>query len=258
MLASFAAAVLRLNGMVRAFAVVSAALLAGCGAMSPIRSRYRDVHDPGARSGDHAASSGTSTLPASATRRSVCALRARRDLSVGDDVRHRPAGWIDGVRGSAASTPTWSTSAATAATRPAAMSQPPADNPPFAGADDAVRDISAAVDFILKRRGVPRSVVGWSMGTTFMGSTPRSIPQAWRSWCSTPGMARALAQGPPYSGAYRTGTRESVRGFTPRAFRGAGRADQPERVVRQEVEGESRHRSGALRARRQCCGRRTA
>src|SRR5258706_1154023 len=54
-------------------------------------------------------------------------------------------------------------------TRPAAMSQPPADNPPFAGADDAVRDLAAVVDYVLDLRGAPRiSLVGWSMGTTFM------------------------------------------------------------------------------------------
>jgi pimeloyl-ACP methyl ester carboxylesterase len=37
-------------------------------------------------------------------------------------------------------------------TRPGAMSLPPEDSPPFAGADDAVRDIAAAVDFIPHRR----------------------------------------------------------------------------------------------------------
>jgi pimeloyl-ACP methyl ester carboxylesterase len=41
-------------------------------------------------------------------------------------------------------------------TRPASMDQPPADNPPFADTRDAVRDVSAAVDFILKAgRPVP-------------------------------------------------------------------------------------------------------
>jgi pimeloyl-ACP methyl ester carboxylesterase len=39
-------------------------------------------------------------------------------------------------------------------TRPAAMSQPPENNPPVADTREAVRDVSAAVEFILKRRSV--------------------------------------------------------------------------------------------------------
>ncbi|MFM9884395.1 MAG: alpha/beta hydrolase [Burkholderiales bacterium] len=51
-------------------------------------------------------------------------------------------------------------------TRSPAMSQPPEANPPFAGTDDAVRDIEVAVDFILKRRGIQRlNLMGWSWGT---------------------------------------------------------------------------------------------
>ena len=54
-------------------------------------------------------------------------------------------------------------------TRPASMDQPPAANPPFADTKDAVRDVSAAVDFILKRRGVQKlNLVGWSWGTAIM------------------------------------------------------------------------------------------
>ncbi len=52
-------------------------------------------------------------------------------------------------------------------TRPPAMSQPPEANPPFAGTDDAVRDIEVAVEFILQRRGINRlNLMGWSWGTT--------------------------------------------------------------------------------------------
>ena len=54
-------------------------------------------------------------------------------------------------------------------TRPAAMDAPPAENPPFATTIDAVKDVSAAVDFILKRRGVSKlNLVGWSWGTAIM------------------------------------------------------------------------------------------
>jgi pimeloyl-ACP methyl ester carboxylesterase len=55
-------------------------------------------------------------------------------------------------------------------TRPAAMNAPAADNPPFATTADAVKDVGAAVDFILKRRGVSKlNLIGWSWGTAIMG-----------------------------------------------------------------------------------------
>lgn len=55
-------------------------------------------------------------------------------------------------------------------TRPAAMDAPPAQNPPFATTAEAIKDVSAAVDFILKRRGVAQlNLVGWSWGTAIMG-----------------------------------------------------------------------------------------
>ena len=100
-------------------------------------------------------------------------------------------------------------------TRPAAMSQPPAANPPFAGADDAVRDVGAAVDFILKRRGVPRiNLVGWSMGTTFMGKYAAENPgKVQKLVLYAPVWHEPALKAPPYSGAYRTGTREQIRGF---------------------------------------------
>jgi pimeloyl-ACP methyl ester carboxylesterase len=100
-------------------------------------------------------------------------------------------------------------------TRPAAMEQPPEANPPFAGADDAVRDIGAAVDFILKRRGVPRiSLVGWSMGTTFMAKYASLNPASVEKLVLyAPVWHEPSLKAPPYSGAYRTGTREAVRGF---------------------------------------------
>jgi pimeloyl-ACP methyl ester carboxylesterase len=100
-------------------------------------------------------------------------------------------------------------------TRPAAMSQPPADNPPFAGADDAVRDISAVVDFILKRRGASRlNLVGWSMGKTFMAKYASLNPdKVEKLVLYAPVWHEPSLKAPPYSGAYRTGTREQVRGF---------------------------------------------
>jgi pimeloyl-ACP methyl ester carboxylesterase len=41
-------------------------------------------------------------------------------------------------------------------TRPAAMDAPTAENPPFATTVDAVKDVGAAVEFILKRRGISK------------------------------------------------------------------------------------------------------
>jgi pimeloyl-ACP methyl ester carboxylesterase len=54
-------------------------------------------------------------------------------------------------------------------TRPPEMDKPPADNPPFARTETAVKDVGAAVDFILKRRGVSKiNLMGWSWGTSTM------------------------------------------------------------------------------------------
>jgi pimeloyl-ACP methyl ester carboxylesterase len=49
------------------------------------------------------------------------------------------------------------------------MNQPAAENPPFAMTPDAIADVSAAVEFILKRRGIGKlDLVGWSWGTSIM------------------------------------------------------------------------------------------
>lgn len=98
-------------------------------------------------------------------------------------------------------------------TRPAAMDQPPEANAPFAGTRDAVRDISAAVEFILKRREAPRlNLVGWSWGTTTMAGYAAENPaKVEKLVLYAP--VWFLSKAPPYKGAYRTGTRQSVRPF---------------------------------------------
>ena len=54
-------------------------------------------------------------------------------------------------------------------TRPAAMDQPANANPPFATTAEAARDVGAAVDHILKKRGIPKlNLLGWSWGTVTM------------------------------------------------------------------------------------------
>jgi len=55
-------------------------------------------------------------------------------------------------------------------TRPPEMDQPAQDNAPIVRTETAVKDVSAAADFIRKRRAVDRiNVMGWSWGTTIMG-----------------------------------------------------------------------------------------
>jgi pimeloyl-ACP methyl ester carboxylesterase len=54
--------------------------------------------------------------------------------------------------------------------RPAEMSQPPDQNAPIVRGETAVKDVGAAVDFILQRRGVAKlNLIGWSWGTVIMG-----------------------------------------------------------------------------------------
>ncbi len=55
-------------------------------------------------------------------------------------------------------------------TRPPEMDKPAADNEPIVRTETAVKDVGAAVDFILKRRGVSKiNLLGWSWGTSIMG-----------------------------------------------------------------------------------------
>jgi pimeloyl-ACP methyl ester carboxylesterase len=55
-------------------------------------------------------------------------------------------------------------------TRPPEMDKPAAENKPIADTITAVRDVSTAVDHILKRRNVPKiNLMGWSWGTAIMG-----------------------------------------------------------------------------------------
>jgi pimeloyl-ACP methyl ester carboxylesterase len=67
--------------------------------------------------------------------------------------------WLVDVRGYGAST------------RPPAMDQPANANPPFGTTADAVKDVGAAVDHILKKRGLQKlNLIGWSWGTVTMAS----------------------------------------------------------------------------------------
>jgi pimeloyl-ACP methyl ester carboxylesterase len=98
-------------------------------------------------------------------------------------------------------------------TRPAAMDAPPADNPPLATTADAVRDVGAAVDFILKRRASSKlNLVGWSWGTTIMaGYAMNNSDKVSKLALYAP--LWKLKAPPPFSGsgAYRTASRDGVR-----------------------------------------------
>jgi pimeloyl-ACP methyl ester carboxylesterase len=97
--------------------------------------------------------------------------------------------------------------------RPAAMDKPPAENPPFATTAEAVKDVGAAIDFILKRRGVSKlNLVGWSWGTAIMaGYTMDHNEKVNKLVLYAP--LWHLREPPPFSGsgAYRTAPRDGVR-----------------------------------------------
>jgi len=62
-------------------------------------------------------------------------------------------------------------------TRPPEMDQPAANNPPIVSTDVAVKDVSAAIDFILRRRGISKlNLMGWSWGTVIMAAYAAAWP----------------------------------------------------------------------------------
>lgn len=102
-------------------------------------------------------------------------------------------------------------------TRPKEMAEKPEAHPPIVRSDTAVKDVSAVVDFILKRRNIPRlELIGWSWGTTLMASyTTRNPGKVERLvlyapvWIrKTPSLVQA---GPGPLGAYRMITSEQAR-----------------------------------------------
>jgi len=98
-------------------------------------------------------------------------------------------------------------------TRPVAMGQPASENPPFAHTADAVKDVSAAVDFILARRGVAKiDLVGWSWGTAIMaGYTAKNADKVNRLVLYA--TLWTLKDPPPISGAgaYRAVQKDAAR-----------------------------------------------
>jgi pimeloyl-ACP methyl ester carboxylesterase len=101
-------------------------------------------------------------------------------------------------------------------TRPPEMEDKPEASAPVVRGVTAVKDISAVVDFILKRRSIPRlNLLGWSWGTTLMATYTTQNPDkverlvlyapAWIR--TTPSLSRPA--GP--LGAYRTVAREQAK-----------------------------------------------
>jgi len=112
-------------------------------------------------------------------------------------------------------------------TRPAAMDAPADQTPPFATTAEAVKDVGAAVDFILKRRNINKlNLVGWSWGTTIMASyTAANNDKVVKLALYAP--LWVLKEPPPISGtgAYRSVTKEMARA---RGLRGIPQARQEE------------------------------
>jgi pimeloyl-ACP methyl ester carboxylesterase len=101
-------------------------------------------------------------------------------------------------------------------TRPKEMDEKPEANPPLVRGDTAVKDIGAVVDFIFKRRNIPRlDLIGWSWGTTLMATyTTQNADKVERlvlyapSWIrTTPSLVQA---GPGPTPAYRMVRREQA------------------------------------------------
>jgi pimeloyl-ACP methyl ester carboxylesterase len=101
-------------------------------------------------------------------------------------------------------------------TRPKEMDDKPEANPPLVRGDTAVKDIGAVVDFILKRRNIPRlDLLGWSWGTTLMatyttqnaGKVERLVLYA-PSWIRTTPSLVVVPPGP--TNAYRMVRREQA------------------------------------------------
>jgi pimeloyl-ACP methyl ester carboxylesterase len=102
-------------------------------------------------------------------------------------------------------------------TRPPEMDAPPMENKPVVDTPTAVKDVGAAVNHILQRRGVAKiNLMGWSWGTAIMGMyTIENNDKVGRlvlyapAWIFT--TRPVIGGGESALGAYRTVTRDSAR-----------------------------------------------
>jgi len=102
-------------------------------------------------------------------------------------------------------------------TRPAEMDKPAADNEPIVRTETAVKDVGAAVDFILKRRGAAKiNLMGWSWGSSIMGwYTAQNNDKVNRLVLYAPQWMRdapSLTDAGAKLGAYRAVSRDAAKG----------------------------------------------
>jgi pimeloyl-ACP methyl ester carboxylesterase len=135
-------------------------------------------------------------------------------------------------------------------TRPPEMAQKPDANAPIVRTVDAVKDISAVVDFILERRDLPRLVLlGWSWGTfstpTYAIANPSKVARLVLYapiWIGMTGRL-AVAEAGQRLPAYRTVTREQARALVQRRRRRAQGHAHSRRLFRRLGGRDLRHRS---------------
>lgn len=100
-------------------------------------------------------------------------------------------------------------------TRPPEMSQPPSANKPIVQTSVAARDFGAAVDYILKKRGVSKiNVMGWSWGTSTVGLyTSENNAKVNRLVLYAPQWIKKdpSTATPPQLGAYRLVSKDSAK-----------------------------------------------
>ena len=102
-------------------------------------------------------------------------------------------------------------------TRPKEMNVPAEANAPVTRTPTAVKDITAVLDFVLKRRSIAKlNLLGWSWGCALMSiTTIQNLAKVARLMLYAPGWLRTtpslLAAGEGPLGAYRLVTREMAR-----------------------------------------------
>ena len=101
--------------------------------------------------------------------------------------------------------------------RPPEMADKPEANPPIVRGETAVKDIGAAVDFILAKRNIARlNLLGWSWGTTLMATyTTQNAAKVERLVLYAPAWIRQTASlvqaGPGPLASYRMVNREQAK-----------------------------------------------
>lgn len=98
-------------------------------------------------------------------------------------------------------------------TRPPEMAKAADENPPVVRTEVAVRDVAAAVDFVLKRRRLGSlDLIGWSWGTALMGRyASEHKDRVRRLVLYAPVWLHDPPNTPPSLGAYRTWSMEDAR-----------------------------------------------